>query len=437
MPETRDWLTEGLPNIWLPYTQMATAAPPLAVVATQGTRIRLADGRELIDGISSWWTACHGYNHPHIRAAVERQLATLPHVMFAGLVHEPALRLAQRLAALLPGDLERVFFTESGSVAVEVALKMAIQYWRNKGEAEKKRIVHFRHAYHGDTFATMALCDPEEGMHALFAGTMPDQLMAELPSDENLRRAFDLLLETHHDRLAAVIIEPLVQGAGGMKMHDAQTLAFIAEACARNKVLLIADEIMTGFGRSGRMFACEEAGIIPDVICLSKALTGGTLPLAATVARRHVFEAFLSDDPAAALMHGPTYMANPLACAAANASLDLFEPFNNSPRLAQVAAIEAQLAAELAPCRELAGIAGVRVKGAIGAVELSGNIDLKRLRLRFAELGVWVRPFGNVVYLMPPFIIAADELATLTAAVSQVLTERAEALQWMPAWTQY
>jgi adenosylmethionine-8-amino-7-oxononanoate aminotransferase len=408
---------------------MQTAPAPLPVVATQGVRIRLADGRELIDGISSWWTACHGYNHPHIRAAVERQLASLPHVMFAGLVHEPAARLAQRLAALLPGDLERVFFTESGSVAVEVALKMAIQYWRNKGQAEKRRIVYFRHGYHGDTFATMALCDPEEGMHSLFAGAMPDQIMAELPSDETMRRAFELLLETHGERLAAVIIEPLVQGAGGMQMHDAATLAFIAAACARHKLLLIADEIMTGFGRTGRMFACEEAdeltSTIPDIVCLSKALTGGTLPLAATVARRHVFEAFLADDPAAALMHGPTYMANALACAAANASLDLFE---SEPRLAQVAAIEAQLAAELGPCRDLAGVAEVRVKGAIGAVELAGRIELDALRRRFAELGVWVRPFGKVVYLMPPFVIAAEDLTTLTAAVRQVLTERARQL---------
>ena len=418
-----DWLTPGLDHIWLPYTQMATAPTPLSVVATEGVRIRLADGRELIDGISSWWTACHGYNHPHIRAAVERQFATLPHVMFAGLVHEPALRLAQRLAKLLPGDLDRVFFTESGSVAVEVALKMAIQYWRNKGRPEKQRIVYFRHAYHGDTFATMALCDPEEGMHALFAGSMPDQIMAELPSDEAMRRAFDLLLETHGERLAAVIIEPLVQGAGGMKVHETQTLAFVAEACRRHEVLLIADEIMTGFGRSGRMFACEEAGITPDIICLSKALTGGTLPLAATVARRHVFEAFLSDDPAAALMHGPTYMANALACAAANASLDLFE---SEPRLQQVAAIEIQLREELAPCRKLAGVIDVRVKGAIGAVELSGTIELDVLRRRFAELGVWVRPFGKVLYLMPPFVISAEDLTTLTAAVCQVLTERAQ-----------
>jgi adenosylmethionine-8-amino-7-oxononanoate aminotransferase len=425
MSETRDWLTEGLPHIWLPYSQMKTSPAPLTVVSAQGVRIRLADGRGLIDGISSWWTACHGYGHPHIRAAVEAQLADLPHVMFAGLVHEPALRLASRLSALLPGDLERVFFTESGSVAVEVALKMAIQYWRNKGQPEKQRIAYFRHAYHGDTFATMALCDPDEGMHALFSGSMPDQIMAELPSDETMRRAFDLLLETHAERLAAVIIEPLVQGAGGMKMHDAATLAFISEACRRHEVLLIADEIMTGFGRSGQMFACQEAGVVPDIICLSKALTGGTLPLAATVARRHVFEAFLADDPTAALMHGPTYMANALACAAANASLDLFE---REPRREQVAMIEAQLRAELGPCRELSGVADVRVKGAIGAVELTGAVDLDNLRRRFAELGVWVRPFGNVVYLMPPFVISAGDLATLTSAVHQVLGERAQRL---------
>ncbi|MCM2308543.1 MAG: adenosylmethionine--8-amino-7-oxononanoate transaminase [Sulfuritalea sp.] len=417
-----DWLTPGLAHLWLPYTQMQTAAPPLPVVASAGVRLRLADGRELIDGISSWWTACHGYSHPHIRAAIEAQLATLPHVMFAGLVHAPAARLAQRLAALLPGDLERVFFTESGSVAVEVALKMAIQYWRNKGQPEKQRIVYFRHAYHGDTFATMALCDPEEGMHTLFAGTMPDQIMAELPTDENLRRAFDLLLETQGGRLAAVIIEPLVQGAGGMQMHDAATLACVAAACARHGVLLIADEIMTGFGRTGRMFACEEAEVTPDIVCLSKALTGGTLPLAATVARRHVFEAFLSDDPAAALMHGPTYMANPLACAAANASLDLFA---SEPRLTQVAAIEAQLREQLAPCRDIPGVAAVRVKGAIGAVELGGPVDLGALRRRCIELGVWLRPFGNLLYLMPPFVIESGDLATLTAAVRQVLDERA------------
>jgi adenosylmethionine-8-amino-7-oxononanoate aminotransferase len=421
-PNCPDWLDAGLPHIWLPYTQMQTAPTPLTVVSTHGARIRLADGRELIDGISSWWTACHGYNHPHIRAAVNAQIATLPHVMFGGLVHEPALRLAQRLCALLPGDLERVFFTDSGSVAVEVALKMALQYWRNKGQEGRTRFVFFRHAYHGDTFATMALCDPDEGMHGLFSGVMSQQLMAELPSSPIMQAAFDRLLDTHRERLAAVVLEPLVQGAGGMKMHDAATLRFIAEACQRHGVLLILDEIMTGFGRTGHLFACEEAGVVPDILCLAKALTGGTLPLAATVARRHVFAAFLSDDPAAALMHGPTTMANPLACAAANASLDLFE---REPRLAQVAAIAAQLTDALEPCRALAGVADVRVKGAIGVVELSGAMDLNALRQRFAELGVWVRPFGNVVYLMPPFVISRDELQTLTTSVRRVLAERA------------
>ncbi len=421
-----DWLTPGLAHLWLPYTQMQTAPAPLPVVASHGVRLRLADGRELIDGISSWWTACHGYNHPHIRTAVEAQLAQLPHVMFAGLVHEPAARLATRLAALLPGDLERVFFTESGSVSVEVALKMALQYWRNRGQAEKKRIVYFRHGYHGDTFATMALCDPEEGMHTLFAGSMPDQIMAELPDTPELAAAFDRILATHAERIAAVIVEPLVQGAGGMHMHDPATLRHIAEACRRHEVLLIADEIMTGFGRTGHLFACEEAKVVPDIVCLSKALTGGTLPLAATVARHHVFDAFLSADPAAALMHGPTYMANPLACATAHASLDLFE---REPRLHQVAAIEAQLRAELEPCRAIPGVAALRVKGAIGAVELSGAIDLDALRRRFPELGVWIRPFGRIVYLMPPFVIGSDDLARLTAAVRQVLAERATTLK--------
>ena len=420
-----DWLNPGLAHLWLPYTQMKTAPAPLPVAASHGVRLRLADGRELIDGISSWWTACHGYNHPHIRQAVAAQLDTLPHVMFAGLVHEPAARLATRLAGLLPGDLERVFFTESGSVAVEVALKMAIQYWRNRGQAARQRIVCFRHGYHGDTFATMALCDPEEGMHTLFAGCMPEQILAELPTDETMRRAFDLLLETQRDRVAAVIIEPLVQGAGGMQMHDAATLAFIADACRRHEVLLIADEIMTGFGRSGRMFACEEAGVVPDILCLSKALTGGTLPLAATVARRHVFEAFLDDDPGAALMHGPTSMANPLACAAANASLDLFA---SEPRLAQVAAIDARVRDELAPCAEIPGVAEVRIKGAIAAVELAGRIDLDAMRRRFPELGVWIRPFGRIVYLMPPFVIGAGDLSVLTGAVRRVLGERAATL---------
>ena len=415
------WHHDGMQNIWLPYTQMATATATLPVVSTDGVRIRLADGRELIDGISSWWTACHGYNHPHIRSATEAQLKTLPHVMFAGLVHEPALRLAARLAALLPGDLERVFFTESGSVSVEVALKMAVQYWLNKGITERNRFVCFRHGYHGDTFATMALCDPDEGMHSLFGSVFPPQMMAELPTDEALKIGFERMLSTHRERIAAVILEPLVQGAGGIKMHDAATLKFIADVCQRNGVLLILDEIMTGFGRTGKMFACEEAGVVPDIICLAKALTGGTLPLAATVARRPGFEACWSHNKGARLIHGPPYLPNALACAAANASLDLFE---TEPRLQQVAAIEAQLRDALAVCKGLRGVADVRVKGAIGAGELSGEFDLEQLRQRFAECGVWIRPFSNVVYLMPPFVIGPEDLSVLTSAIHQVLLER-------------
>ncbi|MDO8314634.1 MAG: adenosylmethionine--8-amino-7-oxononanoate transaminase [Rugosibacter sp.] len=413
----------ALDCIWLPYTQMATAPPPHIAVATHGVRIVLDNGRELIDGTSSWWTACHGYNHPHIHAAVSHQLDVMPHVMFGGLVHEPALRLASRLSALLPGDLERVFFTESGSVAVEVALKMARQYWINGGQPKRQRIIHFRHSYHGDTFATMAVCDPEEGMHTRFSTVMPQEIMAELPTDETSHAAFEQCLALHAHEVAAVIIEPLVQGAGGMKMHDAPTLTRVAASCTRHNVLLIADEIMTGFGRTGRMFACEEAEITPDIMCLSKALTGGTVALAATVARRHLFEAFLSNDPAAALMHGPTFMANPLACAAAHASLDLFA---QEPRLAQVAAIELQLKDELAPCRQFAHVHDVRVKGAIGVVEMRGAINLTAYRTRFAELGVWVRPFGNVVYLMPPFIISPQDLRTLTSAIVQVMSEYAD-----------
>jgi adenosylmethionine-8-amino-7-oxononanoate aminotransferase len=412
-------------HLWLPYTQMATASPPLHVVASSGVRLHLADGRALIDGISSWWTACHGYNHPHIRSAVEGQLGKLPHVMFAGLVHEPALRLSERLCGLLGGDYARVFFTESGSVSVEVALKMAIQYWRNRGQPKRQRIVFFRHGYHGDTFATMALCDPEEGMHHLFAAQLPQQLMAELPRDEALGAAFEALLAVHRDEIAAVIVEPRVQGAGGMQFHDAACLRRIEAACRKHDTLLICDEIMTGFGRTGTLFAAQAAGITPDIVCLSKALTGGTMPLAATVARQHVFEAFLGDDPGMALMHGPTYMANPLGCVAANASLDLFE---REPRLEQVAAIEIALREELEPCSALAGIADVRVMGAIGAVELTGPVALNALRRRFADLGCWIRPFGNIAYLMPPFIIDRDDLATLGAALRQGLRERAERL---------
>jgi adenosylmethionine-8-amino-7-oxononanoate aminotransferase len=419
--EPPDWLAAGLAHVWLPYTQMKTAPPPLAVARTEGTRIHLADGRELVDGIASWWTACHGYNHPHIRAAVARQLETMPHVMFGGLANEPALTLARRLAALLPGDLERVFFSDSGSVAVEVAMKMAIQLRLNRGERGRTRMLAFKGGYHGDTMATMAVCDPEEGMHSLFAGVLPRHVIAGLPVDEASVAAFEATLERHAHELAGIMVEPLVQGAGGMLMHDAGVLRHLRAAADRYGLTLIFDEIFTGFGRTGALFACEAAGVVPDIVTLSKALTGGTMALAATVARSSVFDAFWSDEPAHALMHGPTYMANPLACAAANASLDLFE---SQPWRERVAGLARTLAQDLEPCRALPGVRDVRVRGAIGVVELERIGDLNALKRRFVEAGVWVRPFRSIVYLTPAFTIDAGDLNRLTGAVVRVLTDR-------------
>jgi adenosylmethionine-8-amino-7-oxononanoate aminotransferase len=412
------WYRSGLDHIWLPYSQMKTAAPPLPVVATEGVRLILADGRRLIDGVASWWTAAHGYNHPHIRAAVEQQLKTLPHVMLGGLAHEAAFGLAARLAALLPGDLARVFFSESGSVSVEIAMKIAVQYWINQGAAGRTRFVSFKGGYHGDTFATMAVCDPDEGMHTLFKGVLAEQHVVDLPSTQEDLARFESLLAARAPRIAAVILEPLVQGAGGMRMHEPAILAGIAKACRETDTLLILDEIFTGFGRTGTLFACEQAGITPDLITLSKALTGGTLPLAATIARAPIFEAFWSDRPEAALMHGPTYMGNALACAAAHASLDLFE---KEPRLAQVAAIERQLTDGLAPLRKLPGVAQVAVKGAIGAVTLDHDPDLGALREAFVARGVWLKPFGRTVYTTPPLVIGAADLGRIIAAMGEVL----------------
>ena len=405
------WYAKGLEHIWLPYAQMKTVPPPLAVVRTHGTRITLADGRELIDGIASWWTACHGYNHPHIRQAVEAQLASMPHVMFGGLVHEQAFVLARRLTKLLPDDLTRVYFSDSGSVAVEVAMKMATQYWINRGIRGKNRFVAFKGGYHGDTTGAMAVSDPDAGMHAAFAGVLPRHHIADLPDDDS---TLDQLLTERGDTVAAMIVEPLVQGAGGMTFHDARALRRLRALADRYDVLLIFDEIFTGFGRTGTMFACEHAGVAPDIITLSKALTGGTLPLAATIATRMIFDAFWSDDPKKALMHGPTYMANALGCAAANASLDLFE---REPRLRQVADIAIALEQGLAPCRDFPNVKDVRVKGAIGVVELDRIDDLDALRTQFIEQGVFIRPIGNVIYLTPAFTISSDELKTLTDAI--------------------
>jgi len=416
-----DWYGDGVGHIWRPYAQMKTAAPALPVVSTQGSRIRLADGRELIDGIASWWTACHGYNHPHIREAVEGQLKVMPHVMFGGLVHEPALTLARRLAAMLPADLVHVFFSDSGSVAVEVALKMAAQYWVNKGVRGRSRFVSFKGGYHGDTYGAMAVTDPGIDMHAHLIDMLPHHPVVDLPSDETHAVALDRVLARYAPNIAGIIVEPLVQGAGGMRFNDAETLRHLRALADRHQLLLIFDEVFTGFGRTGTMFACEAAGVVPDIIALSKALTGGTVGLAATVATRKVFDAFWSDDPAKALMHGPSYMANPLACAAANASLDLFE---REPRLQQVADIATMLERGLAPCRGQRGVTNVRVLGAIGVVEVQHIGNLEAMRARFIDEGVFVRPLGNAIYLTPAFTIAPDEVKALTDAVVKVVASQ-------------
>jgi adenosylmethionine-8-amino-7-oxononanoate aminotransferase len=415
---TPDWLTEGWNHVWLPYAQMQTAPLPAPAIRTEGSRITLADGRTLIDGIASWWTACHGYNHPHIRAEVAKQLETMPHIMFGGLAHEPAYRLATRLAALMPAGLERVFFTDSGSVAVEVALKIALQARLNQGETTRTKFLAFHGGYHGDTFATMAVCDPEEGMHSLFAGMLTNHIIAPLPTDPTSIAAFDAIAARHAPELAGIIVEPLVQGAGGMRFHPPATLRHLRATADHYGLTLIFDEIFTGFGRTGTLFAYQQANVTPDIITLSKALTGGTSPLAATIVSTALFNAFLDASPAKALMHGPTFMANPLGCAAANASLDLFEREN---RLAQAAALSHQLKAELSPLQSLLNVVNVRVMGAIGVVQLKSIPNPAALRTEFLRHDTWIRPFRDIVYLAPALTISPDELSHLTAAIGTVL----------------
>lgn len=412
------WFEEGMNHIWLPYRQMKTAAPPLAVSHTEGSKIHLADDRVLIDGIASWWTAVHGYNHPHIVAALQAQAAIMPHVMLGGLLHEQAAKLAGRLATLLPGDLNRVFFSDSGSVAVEVAMKMAVQYWLNQGIRTRTKFIAFQGGYHGDTIATMAISDPDEGMHRMFAGVLPEHFLCELPRDADSTEALDRFLADHADEVAGIIVEPLLQGAGGMVFHDEGTLQRLRILADKYQLLLIFDEIFTGFGRLGTMFASIAAGVVPDIITIGKALTGGALPLAATVASEKVFGLFWSDNPLHALMHGPTFMGNAMACAAANASLDLFESEN---RLLAANEIGKQMGRDLGRCLELPGVKDVRVRGGVGVVEVARIEQLEALRQRFVAEGVWIRPLHNVVYLTPALTIGEEELTQLTTAVRNVL----------------
>ena len=418
--KTPEWETAGINHIWLPYTQMQTAPLPLPVVSASGVRLTLADGRELIDGIASWWCACHGYQHPYLTKQISRQLDRLSHVMFAGLAHEPAYTLAHRLVSITPEGLSRVFFSDSGSIAVEVAMKMAAQFWSNQQEPNRRKFICFRNGYHGDTMGGMSLADPDTGMHRTLNHYMPEQYVFDIPNNKTDLAGFTESLKEIRETVAGLVIEPLVQAAGGMKFHSPEMVAEVRRLCKQNNILFIADEIATGFGRTGSMFACEEAGITPDIMCLGKGLTGGMVGLAATLATAEVFEAFLSDRLETALMHGPTFMANPIGCAAANASLDLFE---NEPRIAQIREIETQLQEELKPCHKLESVADVRVKGAIGVVQLSNTSGeyILALRQQFIEEGVWLRPFSDVVYIMPAFTISTAELTQLTDAVFKVL----------------
>ena len=407
----------SLEHIWLPYTQHSFGFEPFPVADTKGCKIILEDGTELIDGISSWWTACHGYKHPHLIKAVQEQAKDLPHVMFANFKNEPAYKLAERLAKLT--NLPKVFFSDSGSTAIETALKIAVQYWRNQNKNTKKcKFMNFRNAYHGDTMGAMSI-SYREGMHSPYSGHVPMQFVSKVPSGELGFEEFEELLKSTHTQLAGVIIEPLVQCAGGMKFHSADVLAEIYRIVKKYDLLFIADEIATGFGRTGYMFACEEAGITPDIMCVGKALTGGMMTLAATCSSQEIFDAFVDDELEHALMHGPTYMGNAIACAAANASLDLFE---QEPRLEQIAKIEEIMQQELAKCEELESVEDVRVKGAFGVIELKDeDQDFFKMREEFIKQGVFIRPIGNIIYLAPPFTISEKELKTLCSAIFKTI----------------
>jgi adenosylmethionine-8-amino-7-oxononanoate aminotransferase len=414
-------------HVWHPYSAMRSRLPVFHVDSAEGIYLHLSDGRKLIDGMSSWWCAIHGYNHPRLNAALTQQLAQMAHVMFGGLTHEPAILLVEKLVAITPAALQSVFISDSGSVAVEVAMKMAIQYWNAKGEPGKQRFATLRNGYHGDTMGAMSVCDPVTGMHGLFNSVLAPQYHVERPlcrfgeacSDGDIA-SLEQLLEKNHAQIAALILEPIVQGAGGMYFYSADYLLRARALCDRYQVLLIADEIATGFGRSGRLFACEHAEITPDIMCVGKALTGGYMSLAATLTTTEISDAIDNGNPGV-FMHGPTFMANPLACAVALASIELLLESDWQARISQ---IEQQLQRLLAPCRELPQVREVRCLGAIGVVEMNLAVDMAEIVPQFVDAGIWVRPFGKLVYLMPAYVMADAELERLCSALVEIVARQ-------------
>ncbi|HUF32149.1 MAG TPA: adenosylmethionine--8-amino-7-oxononanoate transaminase [Acidimicrobiales bacterium] len=406
--------------VWHPYAPVPVGLPPVVVASALGTRLRLADGREVVDGMSSWWAAIHGYRHPVLDAAVTDQLAEMAHVMFGGITHRPAVELSELLVEITPGGLSHVFLCDSGSVSVEVAIKMALQHWLGRGCPERHRLLTVRSGYHGDTLGAMAVCDPETGMHHMFSSVLQQHLFAPAPTpgfdepfhDDHLREIANLLA-AHRDEVAAVILEPVVQGAGGMRFYSPAYLAGVRALCDEHDVLLIADEIATGFGRTGELFGCDHAGVSPDIMCVGKAMTGGYLSMAATLCTTEV-ATWVSRAEAGALMHGPTYMGNPLGCAVALASIRLLL---DQPWQDRVAAIGTGLRTGLAPAAELPGVADVRVLGAIGVVETTEALPMDAMQEVFLEHGVWLRPFGRLIYTMPPYVTTDDDVSRIAGAM--------------------